>query len=41
MLEISEKECRLIIEPRPVRKPNPMAGLGFAQRHGLPAKTTA
>jgi hypothetical protein len=39
--KISEKECRLIIEPRPVRKPNPMAALGFAQRHGLPAKTTA
>jgi len=39
--KISEKECRLIVEPRLVRKPNPMAALGFAQRHGLPAKTTA
>jgi len=39
--KISEKECRLIIEPRRVKKPNPMSALGFAQRHGLPAKTTA
>jgi AbrB family looped-hinge helix DNA binding protein len=37
---ISATECRLIVEPRPVIKPDPLAAIGFAQRHGLPAMTT-
>ena len=37
---ISATECRFIVEPRPVMKPDPLAAIGFAKRHGLPAKTT-
>ena len=37
---ISATECRLIVEPRPVIKPDPLAAIGFAKRHGLSAKTT-
>jgi AbrB family looped-hinge helix DNA binding protein len=37
---ISATECRFIIEPRPVLKPDPLAAIGFAQRHGLPVMST-
>jgi AbrB family looped-hinge helix DNA binding protein len=37
---ISATECRLIIELRPAIKPDPLAAIGFAQRHGLPAMRT-
>jgi AbrB family looped-hinge helix DNA binding protein len=37
---ISETECRLIVEPRAVIKPDPRAAVGFAQRHKLPVMTT-
>ena len=37
---ISATECRLIIELRPVIKPDPLAAIGFAKRHGLPAMST-
>ncbi len=37
---ISSTECRFIVAPRPVMKPDPLAAIGFAQRHGLPAVTT-
>jgi AbrB family looped-hinge helix DNA binding protein len=37
---ISATECRFIIEPRRVIKPDPLAAIGFAQRHGLPVMST-
>ena len=37
---ISATECRFIVEPRPVIKADPLAAIGFAQRHGFPAMTT-
>lgn len=39
--KVSATECRLVIEPRKVIKPNPVAAIGFAKRHGLPTRTTA
>jgi AbrB family looped-hinge helix DNA binding protein len=32
---VSETECRLIIEPHEVIKPDPFAALNFAKEHGL------
>ena len=37
---ISATECRFIVEPEPVIKPDPLAAIGFAKRHGLPVMTT-
>ena len=37
---ISATECRFTVEPRPVTKPDPLAAIGFARRHGLPVMTT-
>jgi AbrB family looped-hinge helix DNA binding protein len=39
--KVSATECRLMIEPRRVIKPDPAAAIGFAKRHGLPVRTTA
>jgi bifunctional DNA-binding transcriptional regulator/antitoxin component of YhaV-PrlF toxin-antitoxin module len=39
--KVSATECRLVIEPRKVIKPNPVAAIGFAKRHGAPVRTTA
>ena len=39
--KISATECRLVVEPRKVIKPDPVAAVGFAKRHGLPARATA
>ena len=36
--KVSETECRLIVEPRPVIKPDPLAALNFAKEHGLPQR---
>jgi AbrB family looped-hinge helix DNA binding protein len=38
---VSPTECRLFIEPKRAVTPDPMAAIGFAQRHGLPGGTTA
>lgn len=38
---VSSTECRLLVETRPAIKPNPVAAIGFAKRHGLPQGTTA
>ena len=37
---ISATECRFFVEARPAKKPDPVAAIGFARRHGLPAMTT-
>ena len=37
---VSATECRLVIEPEMKREANPLAAIGFAQRHGLPQHTT-
>ena len=37
---ISATECRFTVEPRLVTKPDPLAAIGFVQRHGLPVMTT-
>jgi AbrB family looped-hinge helix DNA binding protein len=39
--KVSATECRLVIEPRKVIRPNPVAAIGFAKRHGLSTRTTA
>lgn len=41
--KVSSTECRIIVPPRPNVKPDPIAALGFAKRHGLntPHTTTA
>lgn len=36
--KVSETECRLIVEPRAVTKPDPFAALNFAKEHGLPQR---
>ena len=33
--KLSVNECRLIIEPRTVIKPDPLGALNFASEHGL------
>jgi AbrB family looped-hinge helix DNA binding protein len=33
--KVSETECRLIVEPRPVIRPDPFDALNFAKEHGL------
>jgi hypothetical protein len=38
--QVSETECRIIIQPRQELKPNPVAAIGFAQRRGLPVMRT-
>ena len=37
---VSETECRILVDPQPVIKPDPVAAVGFARRHGLPTMTT-
>ena len=39
--KVSATECRLVIEPRKVIKPDPVAAIGFAKRHSLPVRATA
>ena len=39
--KVSDKECRIIIEQPPEVKPDPLAAIGFAKRHGFAQKTTA
>jgi hypothetical protein len=39
--KISATECRLVVEAPPAVKPDPIAAIGFARRHGLPQHTTA
>ena len=39
--QLSATECRLLIEEKPAPKPDPVAAIGFAQRHGLPGGATA
>jgi AbrB family looped-hinge helix DNA binding protein len=36
--KVSATECRLIVESRPVIKPDPLAALNFAKKHGLPQR---
>ena len=36
--KVSATECRLIVEPRAVIKPDPFAALNFAKEHGLPQR---
>jgi AbrB family looped-hinge helix DNA binding protein len=36
--KVSATECRLIVEPRAVIKPDPLAALNFAKEHGLPER---
>lgn len=38
--QVSESECRVIVEPRQAVKPNPVAAIGFAQRNALPVMRT-
>jgi AbrB family looped-hinge helix DNA binding protein len=40
--KISATECRVVVLPRTAVKPNPLAAIGFAKRHGLevPHQTT-
>jgi AbrB family looped-hinge helix DNA binding protein len=38
--KVSAKECRLIIEPSPAIRPDPMGALNFAVEHGLPQHRT-
>ncbi|MDB6172134.1 MAG: AbrB family transcriptional regulator [Chthoniobacteraceae bacterium] len=39
--KVSATECRLLVQEAPKVKPDPMAAIGFAQRHGLAQRTTA
>jgi AbrB family looped-hinge helix DNA binding protein len=39
--QISPTECRLTMGHPPLAKPNPVAAIGFAKRHGLPEHTSA
>jgi AbrB family looped-hinge helix DNA binding protein len=39
--KVSATECRFVIEPHKAIKPDPVGAIGFAKRHGLPARTTA
>ena len=36
--KVSATECRLIIEPRTVIKPDPVGALNFASEYGLPQR---
>jgi AbrB family looped-hinge helix DNA binding protein len=36
--KVSETECRLVVQPRAVVKPDPLAALNFAKEHGLPER---
>ena len=36
--KVSATECRLIVEPRAVIQPDPLAALNFAKEHGLPQR---
>lgn len=38
--KVSDAECRLLIQNKPINKPDPAAAIGFAQRQGLPVRTT-
>jgi hypothetical protein len=39
--KVSATECRLIVEPKAVVKPDPLAALNFAKKHGLPQRRSA
>ena len=39
--KVSDTECRLIIQNKRLNVPNPTAAIGFAQRQGLPVRTSA
>jgi AbrB family looped-hinge helix DNA binding protein len=39
--KVSDTECRLLIQSKQAIKANPAAAIGFAQRQGLQARTTA
>ena len=36
--KVSATECRILIEPRAIIKPDPMGALNFAKEHGLPQR---
>jgi predicted nucleic acid-binding protein len=36
--KVSATECRILIQPRVVIKPDPMGALNFAKEHGLPQR---
>jgi hypothetical protein len=38
---VSKTECRLIVKAPAQIKPNPIAAIGFAKRHGLPVRRTS
>jgi AbrB family looped-hinge helix DNA binding protein len=39
--KVSDTECRLLIQNKQPINANPAAAIGFAQRKGLPVRTTA
>ncbi len=39
--KVSDTECRLLIQAKQPINANPAAAIGFAQRNGLPVRTTA
>jgi AbrB family looped-hinge helix DNA binding protein len=39
--KVSDTECRLLIQTKQAINANPAAAIGFAQRKGLPVRTTA
>jgi AbrB family looped-hinge helix DNA binding protein len=39
--KVSATECRLIVESKTVIKPDPLAALNFAKKHGLPQRRSA
>ena len=38
--KVSETECRLTVLAEEIVTPDPIAALGFAQKHGLEVRTT-
>ena len=38
--QVSDRECRLVVEAPTVKKPDPVGALGFARRYGLEQRTT-
>ena len=39
--KVSATECRLIVEPKAMVKPDPLAALNFAEKHRLPQRRSA
>ncbi|MEI6712880.1 MAG: AbrB/MazE/SpoVT family DNA-binding domain-containing protein [Verrucomicrobiota bacterium] len=39
--KVSDTECRLLIQSKRTIHPDPVAAIGFAQRQGLPVRTSA